>query len=114
VRWISVHDVARFAIAAQRGQFDGKTVQLGGPDPLSLLDIVRIFEDLGTHLNCEFVPISALEAQLHSTADPVAQSLMAVSLLLASGQLRDTESGANLLAGRMTTVRDYAIRLLRK
>jgi uncharacterized protein YbjT (DUF2867 family) len=113
VRWISIHDVARFAVAAsQSGHFDNEILTLGGPEPLSQLDVIKIFEDLGATMRREFVPVEVLEQQLRSAPDSVAQSLIAVALLLARDELGNLESSASLLPGRMSTVRDHALRLL--
>jgi NADH dehydrogenase len=110
VRWISLHDVARFAVAAtQNAAFDDAIVPLGGPDPLSQLEVLAVFADLGVKLQPIHIPLPVLEAQFHAAPDPVSKSLTAVAVLLARGDLVEIQAPLDLLPGRLTTVRDYAI-----
>lgn len=110
VSWVSIHDVARFAAASlERPRFENTTVELGGPDALSPLQVLKIFEELGARgVVAEFVPETALQTQLNSAPGPRAQAFAAAMLTTAQGQVVNPELAQTLLAGRLRTVRDFA------
>lgn len=115
VSWISMHDVARFAAAASEGnEFAGKVIPLGGPDPLSQLQVLRIFEELGGP-TCvlDHVPESALETQRANAANSIEEAFAALMLTVSRGITLDARHEVQLLPGRLVTVREYASRLLR-
>jgi uncharacterized protein YbjT (DUF2867 family) len=115
VSWISMHDVARFAAAASEGDgLAGKVIPLGGPDPLSQLQVLRIFEELGGP-TCvlDYVPESALEAQFANAANSTEEAFAALMLTVSRGVALDARNQVQLLPGRLVTVREYASRLLR-
>jgi uncharacterized protein YbjT (DUF2867 family) len=116
VSWISSHDVARFAVAALRiDEFAGKELPLGGPDAMTPLQVVRIFEELGApSVALEHIPESALEAQVASAKDGVEEAYAAIALTTArAGMVVDARPALRLLPGRLTTVREYAVRMLK-
>jgi uncharacterized protein YbjT (DUF2867 family) len=108
VSWISLRDVARLAVAAlDDATLRKATVELGGPDALSPLDVVRIFEqETGRTFALEHVPEEALEGQIDSATDSLAQSFAA--LMLGTARARPVPA-ANLPGLR--SVRDYALEL---
>jgi uncharacterized protein YbjT (DUF2867 family) len=110
VSWISICDVARFAVRSLEGDaFMKKIVPLAGPDPLSPLQVVEIFERLGRQkMVLEYVPESVLEHQAANEVDPLAQSLAAIMLALARGQTMDPRLSLELLPGQLNSVRKYA------
>jgi len=110
VSWISFHDVARFAVAAcERPGFSNAILQLGGPDALSALEVVKIFEELGAPApQLDFVPTVALDAQLRPATNPVEEAFAALMYSAATGHVIDTRPQLELLDGRLTTVREYA------
>jgi NADH dehydrogenase len=114
VSWIALHDVARFAVAAAAGdRLAGKMIALGGPDALSPLQVVKIFEELGTpRIALEHVPASVLEAQMAAATDPFAETFAALTLSNARGMVVDPRPALELVAGRLQTVREYAQRIL--
>jgi NADH dehydrogenase len=116
VSWISMHDVARFtAAAAEGGAFAGRELPLGGPDPLSPLEVVAIFEELGGGSpSLEFIDDSTLESDLdRARADPLHEAYAATKLNLSRGQTVDPGPALNLLPGRLRSVREYARQLLK-
>jgi uncharacterized protein YbjT (DUF2867 family) len=115
ISWISVIDVARFAVAAPDWGRRGSTVlPLGGPDPLSPLQVLDIFEELGAPpVAKEHVPEQALEAQLANADDPVKEARAAIALATTRGLVIDPGPALALLEGRLITVRDYAFRMLK-
>jgi uncharacterized protein YbjT (DUF2867 family) len=116
VSWVSLHDVARFAVAAcENGRFGGKVVPIGGPDPLTQLQVVRIFEEMGAPtFALEHVPESALEAGLANASNPIEEAFAALMLTVCHGSVVDPRPALELLPGRLTTVRDYVSRWLKK
>jgi uncharacterized protein YbjT (DUF2867 family) len=115
IRWISYFDVAAFAAACvdNRGARN-KTIQLGGPDALSPLEIVRIFEE-ETHqrFTVEHVREEDLSAQKAAATDSLSASFAGLMLSLARGDTIDTTECRTLfpsIAVGLTSVRDYAKR----
>ncbi|MFO7178085.1 MAG: SDR family oxidoreductase [Pseudomonadota bacterium] len=114
--WISVADVARFsAAAAETEALAGKTLVLGGPDPLSPLNVVEIFRELGApECTIEHVPESALEAQLKGATNELEEAYAAIMLTTARGHAVDMRPALELLPGKLRTVREYAAAWLQR
>jgi uncharacterized protein YbjT (DUF2867 family) len=114
VSWISVDDVARFvARATGGGEFARQILPLGGPESLSPIDVLRIFESLGSsRVVVEHVPERILEAQLVNARDPLEEALAGTALAVARGLTVSAAPALALLPGRMKSVRDYARALL--
>ena len=70
--WISYADVARFAVAClDNPAARNATLELGGPDALSPLEVVRIFEKVGGRsFEVTHVPTEALQSQLAGPPTP--------------------------------------------
>jgi NADH dehydrogenase len=99
VSYISAFDVAAFAVAAATRDYTTRstTLELGGPEALSQMEVIAIFERvLGCDITREFVPIEALEAQARSP-DPLAATYGALTLAYAKG---DVIEGARDVASR--------------
>jgi uncharacterized protein YbjT (DUF2867 family) len=110
ISYISASNVAEFAVAALLRE-TGKqaTLEMGGPQPLSQLDVVRIFErTLGVTCQLDFVPVEALQQQ-HLSPDPLQRTFAALMLGSADG---DVIPGAAALAKeygvRLRSVEEYA------
>lgn len=86
VSYVSGRDVAAFAVAAAtRAGTPREAVQVGGPESVSQLEAVALFEQtLGRRFARDHVPMEALEAQLAS-ADPLQKTLAALSISYARG-----------------------------
>jgi uncharacterized protein YbjT (DUF2867 family) len=111
VSWISVRDVARFAVEALE-PVAGRdaVVDFGGPEALSYLEAVAIFEE-ETGRRCELthVPEAALEAQLASATDSLEQSFAGLMLATArEGMAIDIEPVLRDFPLELTSVRGYA------
>ncbi len=115
VSWISVHDVARFAAAAvDGGAFAGRVLPLGGPDALSPLDVVRMFEEMAARrVTVTHVSEEELERRFTQAPDPLAETYAAIMLAMARGLVVAAPPMVDMLPGRMTTVRDYIGQMLR-
>jgi uncharacterized protein YbjT (DUF2867 family) len=112
--YISAFDVAEFAVAAATRQYQKKNtiLEMGGPEALSQLDAVHIFERaLGKEVNLEFLPEQALRQQ-HGSSDPLQKTFAALMLASAQG---DAISGARALAEEygipLRSVEEYATHL---
>lgn len=111
MRWVLSADVARVAVAALRDpSARNAVVPVGGPEPLSPLEAVKIFEDVtGRPLRVTHVPVEHLRQQLDTATDPAAQSFAALMLRYAAG---DPAAGPAPVrpVGPLTSVRDFAQR----
>ena len=92
VSYISALDVAAFAVAAATREQTAKTtvLELGGPQALSLRQVIAAFEQAtGRIFSVETVPIEALQAQLGAT-DPLQATFAALTYAYARGDaIRD-------------------------
>ncbi|MEO7660249.1 MAG: SDR family oxidoreductase, partial [Pyrinomonadaceae bacterium] len=89
VSWISYKDVAKFAVTVLKNPAASNAmIKLGGPDALSPLDVVRIFEDIsGKRFDVNIVPEAALETQKAAATDPIQESFAALMLSSAQGDI---------------------------
>jgi uncharacterized protein YbjT (DUF2867 family) len=97
ISYISAFDVAEFVVAAATREYRDTTtiLEMGGPEALSQLDAVHIFEQaLGKKVQLSFLPEEALRQQ-HGSSDPLQKTFAALMLACAKG---DTISGARKLA----------------
>ena len=110
ISWISFQDVARFAVAAlDRAGAANAVIQLGGPDALSPLEVVRLAEQaVGKTVNVQHVPEEALKAQRDSASDSLQQSFAGLMLYYARGDVIDmTDTLRALPVTRLKSVREY-------
>jgi uncharacterized protein YbjT (DUF2867 family) len=109
ISYVSALDVARFAVAAATmpGPMREK-VEIGGPEVLSQLDAVALFERVhGRDFAIETVPVSALEAQRQSP-DPLQQTFAALMLSCAQGNpVPSARANADRYGVRLASVEDY-------
>ncbi|MEP6690588.1 MAG: SDR family oxidoreductase [Gemmatimonadaceae bacterium] len=110
ISWISLNDVARFAVGCvDNPRAANATVELGGPEPLSGRDVVRIFEQVGgkpfaTHIVSEM----ELEAQWSAAQAPVQKSFAALLLGLSRGDEIAVERAQRVFPVSLISVADYA------
>jgi NADH dehydrogenase len=110
ISWISVQDVARFAVAAlDTPAWNNATVLLGGPDALSPLDVVALAErTLGTRVNVQHMPAAMLEQQFENAEDPLQKSFAALMLSYRDGDVIDMSATLRELPSvQMKTVGDH-------
>jgi uncharacterized protein YbjT (DUF2867 family) len=110
LNWISLKDVAAFAVASLHNEaFRNSVFQLGGPEALSPLEVVRVFErQTGNNFTIDFVPLEALKAQKAAAADSFSESFAALMLSYAEGDNIDSVKSRKVYPFRMTSVADYA------
>jgi uncharacterized protein YbjT (DUF2867 family) len=115
IHWVSYLDVAAVVAACVDNVAAGnKTIQLGGPEQLSPLEVVKIFEDL-THRKfaIEHVREEDLSAQKAAATDSLSASFASLMLIYTRGDAVDMTECRNLfpsIVGRLASVRDYAKR----
>jgi uncharacterized protein YbjT (DUF2867 family) len=110
ISYISPNDVAAFAVAAAGKPPDKSVVlEMGGPEPLSQLDAVRIFEQtLGKKIDLDRVPVAAL-AEQHRSSDPLQKTFAALMLAYAKGDsIPASLETARSFAVKLHSVSDYA------
>lgn len=110
VSYVSGRDVAAFAVAAvTRAGTLREAVQVGGPESVSQLGAVALFEQtLGRPFAREHVPVEALEAQLAS-ADPLQKTLAALSMSYARGDaIPEARDNAGRYGVSLTPLSAYA------
>lgn len=115
VSWISFRDVAEFCIAAlDHPAAKRATLEIGGPEPLSPLDVVGIFEkESGRRYEREHVPAEALRQQLDTSTDSLQKTFAGLMLQCSRGDAIDMRPILERFPVRMTSVRDYARQVLR-
>lgn len=117
VNYISSSTVAEFAVAtATRSLAEKCTVlELGGPEALSQLEAVRIFEQtLGKDVKLEEVPVDAIRAQ-HKSFDPVARAFGALMLGYVDGdEIPTAVETARQYEVRLRSVGEYAASMAAK
>jgi len=103
IGYISLNDVAAFAVATAEKPPDKPVVlELGGPEPLSQLKVVRIFERIfGRKIDLDPVPVTALKEQ-HCSSDPLQKTFAALMPAYAKG---------DVILGSLETARQYGIKL---
>ena len=114
--YISAFDVADFAVVAAVGKEDEHTIlEMGGPQPLSQLDAVKIFEQaLEKKFQLQHVPAEALQQQ-YSSPDPLQKTFAALTLgYIQGGEIKGAQETAKKYGIRLTSVGDYASRVRRE
>jgi NADH dehydrogenase len=110
ISWISLHDVARFAVECLgRPAARNATLELGGPDALTQLEVVSIFE---TAMHQRFVINHVLDSALHlryaSATDPMQKSFAALMLGVVRGDWIPMSGLLREIPVRLTSVQEYA------
>jgi len=108
--WVSFHDVAEYAVsAAKAGAAHNRVLEIGGPEDLSPLEAINIFETTaGQKFEIQHVPEDALLAQLETTSDPLTETFLKLQLEYVHGCLMNTSEALRSMPIRQKTVREYA------
>ncbi len=110
ISWIAIKDVASFAVESlDNPAATNRIIELGGPEALSPLDVVDIFENAkGKKFELQFVPEEALIAQRNAAQDPLSKSFSTLTLGLVNGSVIDMKTALTDFPIRLTSVMDYA------
>lgn len=110
IRWISFQDVAQYAVAClDSPAVKNATLELGGPEALNPLEVVRIFEKAGGKpFEVQHVPVEALQGQFAAATDPMQKSFAAMMISYATAQPIDASATVKSSQIKLKTVREYA------
>jgi uncharacterized protein YbjT (DUF2867 family) len=110
ISWIAIKDVASFAVAAlDNPAAANKIIELGGPEALSPLEAINIFETTkGAKFELQFVPKEALTAQRDAAQDPLSESFATLMLGVVNGSEIDMKNTLDDFPIQLTSVIDYA------
>lgn len=113
ISWISYLDVARFVVACtEHPSAQNAIIELGGPDAISPLQAVSIFEDIkDTDFQVNHVPEEALLNQKKAAQDAVQETYAGLMLQYADGDAIQMTNTLNAFSMRFTSVEDYARRV---
>lgn len=113
VSWISLGDVARYAVAALGNEAaHDQVLELGGPEALTPLEVVEIFQNVtGREFEVEHVPLEELERRLEEAGSPLDEAFAALMLACARGDEIRQDPAVDALAVRPTSVAEYAERV---
>jgi uncharacterized protein YbjT (DUF2867 family) len=116
ISWISLRDVAAFAVAGlDSPAARNATLEMGGPQALSPLEVVHIFERVGGRpFEVQYVPVEALEAQKQAATDPMQESFASFMLDLAKGGAIDMRETLLAIPLQLASVEDYAKKVVGK
>jgi uncharacterized protein YbjT (DUF2867 family) len=114
VSWVSFLDVAEFCVAAlDNPAAQRATIEVGGPEALSPLEVVRIFEQESSRTFAqEHVPIEALRAQVSAASNSLEKSMASLMLQATQGDAMDMRPVLAKFSIQLTSVRDYAKHVL--
>ena len=107
---ISYPDLAEFAVRSLDNPAARDTaLPLGGPEALSQLEMIRIFEETGGRpFEVQHVPVEALEEQQKGATDPMQQSFLGLMRCYAAGDPIDMQETLKAFPVPLTSVREYA------
>jgi uncharacterized protein YbjT (DUF2867 family) len=110
ISWVSYRDVAEFCIApVLRSVASRSVLAMGGPEALTPLEVVKIFEEeSGRHFAVETIPEAKLREQLDSANDSLEKSFAGIMLRYAHGDAIDMRELLESIPVRLTSVREYA------
>ena len=110
ISWIAIQDVAAFTVAAvDNPSLKNKTIEIGGPQALSPLEVVEIFEKAGgKKFEKQHVPMEALIGQRNAAEDDMSKSFASLMLLYANGQDVNMKEILKAVPVKMKSVQEYA------
>jgi uncharacterized protein YbjT (DUF2867 family) len=110
VSFVSFRDVAEMCVLAVRHPAASrKTIEFGGPEALSPLEVVRRFEAVSRRkFAVERVPEEALRAQYEAASDSMAKTFAGLMLAAANGDAMDMRPVLETFGLTLTSVDEYA------
>jgi uncharacterized protein YbjT (DUF2867 family) len=111
---LSMEDVARMcALCLDSPQASNAVIEFGGPEPVTLHELVRTFEEVaGQPFEVQHVPEEALVGGWESADEPVSKSINALMVDFARGDVIPMDDTLATFPVNMTTVRQYATNVL--
>jgi uncharacterized protein YbjT (DUF2867 family) len=116
VSWVSFRDVAEMCVLALRhSAAERKTIDFGGPEALSPLEVIARFEEIGGRpFKVEHVPEEALRSQYEGATDSMQKSFAALMLGYSLGDAMNLAAVQDEFGMSLTTVSEYARSVLGK
>lgn len=110
ISWVSYIDVARTAVeAVSNPRAKNKVLPVGGPDALSPLEAIEIFQNVtGKTWNVDYVPVDGLKKQMQDAADEVQESVAGLQLFYATSTLCGMDTGEYLITDGLKSIELYA------
>jgi uncharacterized protein YbjT (DUF2867 family) len=110
ISWVSFRDVAEMcAIALRHPTAERTTIEFGGPEALSPLEVVARFERIGGRpFQLEHVPEPVLRSQFQDATDSLQKSFAALMLRYVQGDAMTMAPVVDQFGIKLTTVEDYA------
>ena len=110
ISWVSFRDVAVMcALALRSPAADRRTIEFGGPEALSPLEVVARFEKIGAKpFQLEHVPEQTLRAQFDGAADPMQKTFAGLMLGYLYGDAIDMAPVVDQFGIQLTSVDEYA------
>jgi uncharacterized protein YbjT (DUF2867 family) len=110
ISWISAGDVAEIAVRCLRNPAArNATIEMGGPEPLTPLQAVHVFEGVGGRpFELQFVPAEALAAQQAAATDDMSRSFAGLMRCYAEGDPIPMAATTRTYDIDLTSVRAFA------
>lgn len=114
ISWIAIQDVAAFAVGSvDNPATKNKIFELGGPEALSPLEVVTLFEKAGgKKFELQHVPVEALQAQKNTAPDDLGKSFASLMLVYAAGNEISMQQTLKAIPVTLSSVNDYAKRVM--
>ena len=111
---ISIKDVAKFAVESMTNLTAKNAIlELGGPDMLSQLEAVEIFEEISDQkFDLDFFAEKEIQSELNKAIDPMQKSFFGLMLCYAQGDPISMEKTQMDFPIKLLSVREYAQNLL--
>jgi uncharacterized protein YbjT (DUF2867 family) len=109
VSWVSIPDVAEMcALALRHPAAERRTIEFGGPEALSPLEVVARFEQIGGKpFKVEYIPEQALRAQFEGATDSLQKSFAALMLAYSSGDAINMTSTQQEFGIKLTNIDQF-------
>jgi uncharacterized protein YbjT (DUF2867 family) len=110
ISWVSFRDVAEMcAVALRHPKAERTTIEFGGPEAISPLEVVAHFERIGRRpFKLEYVPEQALVSQFEEATDSMQKSFAALMLGYLHGDAINMAPTIDTFALKLRNVEDYA------
>jgi uncharacterized protein YbjT (DUF2867 family) len=110
ISWVSFRDVAEMcAVALRNPAAERTTIEFGGPEAISPLEVVARFERIGGRpFKLEHVPEPALLTQFQEATDSMQKSFAALMLGYLRGDAINMAPVVDKFAVKLSSVDDYA------
>jgi uncharacterized protein YbjT (DUF2867 family) len=115
ISYISLHNVADFAVSAlSNPHARNAVIKLGGPEALSPIEVVRIFEKVAGRLfEKQFAPEEAFKARKIGATNPVELTFADLTLAAAQGRQDRMSDTFEKFSVGPKSVREYAEMVMR-